>query len=202
MALDIPRLSYNDIKLKANEFNDIYNSSNEIPVPIELIIESQLDIRINLHPHLGSTLENESFITKDFKEIWINENLPKYYLSRYRFSLAHEIGHFRLHQFVYDQIPDYKTSEEFKQIYLDISPNNFAAALLVPDFALEDQFSASLKRIMPQIVQAKDKGFAKAEYIGWVAEEIASELAEMFEVSLDTVKYRILNDTIYNSLIP
>ena len=98
---DIPRFSYEDLRKKADEFLLRYNPSGDIPVPIEEIVE--FDFKINIVPVLGlqREFEVEGFTSGDLKNIYVDEYIYTDRITRYRFTLAHELGHIVLHRHLY-----------------------------------------------------------------------------------------------------
>ncbi len=92
----------------AESFLNIYNSSGTIPVPIEEIIEFQLQIDIIPVPGLKDSFEKvgldiDAFISSDFRSITVDKYIQEKISNRYRFTLAHEIGHMQLHRYLYTQ---------------------------------------------------------------------------------------------------
>jgi Zn-dependent peptidase ImmA (M78 family) len=73
---------------------------------------------------------------------------------RYRFSLAHELGHTELHRKIYEQI-DFSTIDEWKAALkqipehlrsrLEFQAYDFAGLFLVPLDALRNRFEQALK---------------------------------------------------------
>src|SRR3990170_5433471 len=94
---DIPVYSYEDLRKKADEFLLKYHPSANIPVPIEEIVE--FDFRINIVPVLGlqREFEVEGFTSGDLKNIYVDEYVYTDRITRFRFTLAHEMGHIVLH---------------------------------------------------------------------------------------------------------
>ncbi len=99
---NIPVYSYEDLRRKADEFLRKYNSAGNIPIPIEEIVE--FDFGINIVPVLGlqREFEVEGFTSGDLKNIYVDEYVYTERITRYRFTLAHEIGHIVLHRRLYD----------------------------------------------------------------------------------------------------
>ena len=65
---------------------------------IEEIVE--FDFRINIVPVLGlqREFEVEGFTSGDLKNIYVDEYTYTDRITRYRFTLAHEMGHIVLHR--------------------------------------------------------------------------------------------------------
>ena len=98
---DIPVYSYEDLRKKADDFLREHHLSGAIPVPIEEIVE--FDLKINIVPVLGlqREYEVEGFTSGDLKNIYVDEYVYTDRITRYRFTLAHEIGHIVLHRHLY-----------------------------------------------------------------------------------------------------
>jgi len=73
------------------------NPTRVIPVPIEEIAEFKLGVNIIPIPNLQKTFEVEGFISSDLQNIYVDQFILYERPTRYRFTLAHEIGHIFLH---------------------------------------------------------------------------------------------------------
>ena len=91
-----PFFSYEDLRRKADEFLAQHHPDG-IPVPIEEIVEFELGMDIVPTPGLHQFLEVDGFITSDLREIWVDQFVYDSRPGRYRFTLAHEVGHSILH---------------------------------------------------------------------------------------------------------
>ena len=92
----------------AESFLDTYHSSRNLPIPIEEIIELKLQLDIIPVPGLKDCFEKigldiDAFISSDFKSITVDQHIQEHASNRYRFTLAHEIGHTLLHGYLYSQ---------------------------------------------------------------------------------------------------
>ncbi len=100
-----PYLPCDRLRQKADAFLQAYHPALEIPVPIEKIVDNQFKIDILPAPDLrDDELCIDAFITSDFSAIWVDEYVVDHRHNRYRFSLAHELGHYLLHQEVYAKL--------------------------------------------------------------------------------------------------
>ena len=117
--IQAPRLSYEQIRASANDFLARYNPSGVIPVPIEPIVEFALKINIVPIPGLQRALETEGFISSDFKTISVDQFVLEERERRYRFTLAHEIGHFWLHKEVFSGL-EIRTVNDWKKYQSDL----------------------------------------------------------------------------------
>lgn len=129
----------------AERFRGEHPEFSEIPVDIEQIIE---DLGIDTIPIPGlkqlfkrSGLDIDAFISSDFSSITVDQGIMMRFVPRFRFSLAHEIGHMVLHPEFYGKLES-GDSEEWIQAFLRIpqhlwkpfekQANEFAGQLLVP----------------------------------------------------------------------
>ena len=124
-------------KFKSKYWND------KIPVDMENIIEIGMKINIVPIPNLEKLCNTSALISSDWENIYVDEFsfLDERYLSRFRFSLAHEIGHFILHKEIYNlfNIKDfkdyYKYNEEIpgkEHERIEFQADLFASYLLIP----------------------------------------------------------------------
>jgi len=211
MKLSVPYLEKSDIKRAAEDFNLRHNSAKVIPVPIDSIIESRLKIDIVPMAGLKEGLESGGFISSDFTTIHIDQYIYFNVEVRYRFSLAHEIGHYILHKEIIGNLK-FDNVDDWAEIYdsidsndygkLEFQANHFASCLLVPDFALKPKFDEALKDILPDIKTAQEKNISRETYLDSVVSNIARKLAPIFNVSSDCMDKRIKYDEIYSKAIP
>ncbi len=118
--------------------------------------------------------------------------------GRYRFTLAHEIGHILLHKHIY-QKANFKNIKEWKDFTNSISDNDyswleyqayaFGGLVLVPFEHLEKLTSSYVKSIHENEITLKEEwDFA------W--DLIAAKLAKDFEVSTQVIEKRLNKDKI------
>ena len=98
---EVLHYSYEDLRNKADAFLRTYNPSGAIPIPIEEIVEFEFNINIIPVLALQREYEVEGFTSSDLKNIYVDEYVYTDYPNRYRFTLAHEIGHIVLHRNLY-----------------------------------------------------------------------------------------------------
>ena len=111
--LEVPVLSYENIRERADAFLHQYHPGRNIPVPIEEIVEFQLGINIVPLPGLHKVLEVDGFTSSDLKNVFVDEFIYNSRPGRYRFTLAHEVGHVVLHKNVYRKI-NFRNIQEWK----------------------------------------------------------------------------------------
>jgi Zn-dependent peptidase ImmA (M78 family) len=193
--ISVPHLSYDQIRTKADNFLARYNPSKKIPVPIEEIVEFDLGLNIIPLPGLQKAYDIVAFTSSDFKSI----NVDKFVLEntrqgRYRFSLAHEVGHYLLHQeclsvFIFNSIEEWKTFQsdfdDESNAWLEFQANSFGGLVLVP----KEHLASCKKSIEEQIRKAG------MDYTTDAAQLIVVErLAVEFNVSKEVINKRLQKD--------
>src|SRR3989304_6797469 len=90
-------LTYSQIATESLNF--LYqNKATSIPIQIENIIDLNYNIDIIPTPGLQNLYQVDGFISSDYSCIYIDNFVYENRYYRYRFTLAHEIGHLILHQ--------------------------------------------------------------------------------------------------------
>ena len=196
--MKIEYLNYEAIRSSANSFLEKYHPEKTIPVPIEDIIE--FDLHIDIVPISGyrKYLDIDASISMDFSEIQVDEYVQESNFNRYRFSLAHEVGHFILHKNIYPEL-DIKTLGEWKQFlqspgnkeysWLETQANNFAGLVMVPYDRLHTAFTERYNQI-------RDNGFSPDRYKDY----ISGRLARDFAVSGQTMEIRISKESLWDKI--
>ena len=95
--------SYDEIRNYANHFLKQYHPCREIPIPIEEIAEFQMGL--DIVPVLGmlKNFDVDGFTSSDLSNIYVDEFIYSNRPGRYRFTLAHEVGHIILHKEIYSK---------------------------------------------------------------------------------------------------
>lgn len=136
----VPFREDSEIEEMAEAFLRKHNGMNDIPVPIESIIELDLGIDIVPERDLESRYSIGAFISRDGTEIRVDLKTYLHQLERYRFSLAHEIGHVVLgHVEIANQYDPSSfwggTQTNLPSIFADrmeVQANKFAGMVLMP----------------------------------------------------------------------
>ena len=156
------------------------------PVDVELLCDG-LGVGIIPVPRLSRSFYIDAYVSADFKTIYVDEAEFEKESPRYRFSVAHELGHLLLHQKYYPV--GIKDMDEWLEISRKIATNNaeyqanfFAANLLVPSA----EFAIVLDRYY-------NGDFLKNV---WLAsdgerEKIFNSIRRKFKVSNDVIARRI-----------
>ena len=137
-------------------------------------------------PRIASRLDVVAFITKDMTEIRVDEYVYMNRLTRYRFSLAHELAHRILHpdlwkEIDFDDIQSWKgvTEEsipEREYSFIEFHANVFAGLVLVPSPELRKQFVECIELTKQHGLDASDEATGAKDVI-------ESNIARHFEVS-------------------
>lgn len=105
-----PFLSLADIRAAAESVTRRYFGSVRIPVDIELLVEFHFDLTIVPVPELEDRFGIDGFATRT--QIAVDYSSWKRNTNRYRFTLAHELGHHVLHSDLLNATA-YSTAQEF-----------------------------------------------------------------------------------------
>ena len=201
MGFRAPYLRYDDLRQHAEAFLAKYHPTRSIPVPIEFIVEASLGIDIVPVPGLQDVIESVAHLTRDMKEILVDERVYLKVPNRYRFSLAHEIGHLILHseiikQLKFDNIKEWKNIianeiPEDQYSFLEFHAYAFAGLILVP--------SDKLKEVFFDYVEKAQQHEINFDELGTGARETAEyHIAKFFEVSSDVIHKRIEYDSLWH----
>lgn len=194
----------------AEERLHFFGVQDEIPVPIEHIIE-RMGMDIVPVPGLKRHYEIDGFTTHDMKEIRVDETLWRDCEVRLRFTLAHELGHMTLHRFLFTESV-FSNLEEWRAFIsngitpadynrLEIQSDMFAGLFLAPKPHLEKHFKDNLPSILPSISAAKDKGINKDSYLTYAISMMARILRPTFNLSEEALHWCIIRDKL-ERLVP
>ncbi|NQS98440.1 MAG: ImmA/IrrE family metallo-endopeptidase [candidate division Zixibacteria bacterium] len=191
-----PYLNNQHIEKRAKDFLEQYHASGGIPIPIENIIEFDLELDIIPIPGLKRAFDVEAWISRDLKSITVDEACILKYPNRYRFSLAHELGHIFLHPSVFASA-NYENIEEYKLFQENIDPieysnlewqaNLFAALTLVPTKALKEKFDEGCK-LLTQAGYSSLEDLIESQNF---PQFVSTWMAKQFEVSAQVIIRRL-----------
>lgn len=144
-----PFFQKDDLVRQAESLLQEYHPSRDLPVPIENIVEFRFNLDIVPVPGLHN-YDIVAYITHDRKEIRVDQYVLESRTNRYRFSLAHELGHLILHPELFESLK-FRDAAEWKNVvitsipekeyrYLEHHANFFAGLVLVPQNELSQVF--------------------------------------------------------------
>lgn len=205
-------LSHEAINKSTEKFLKKYNNKNKTPLPIEQIIE--FDLKINIVPvcDFKANYDIEGSISYDMTIIYVDEYLYNNYENRYRFTLAHEIGHLILHKHIIQSfepgsISDwekiYQRADLSNYSWLEWQAYEFAGLLLVPKNELVPLFNREIKKIKRKIKEIKSYDLPDDTYKDHVVEVMILKFQSKFEVSHEVLRRRISKEiTLENISVP
>jgi hypothetical protein len=203
LAYDPPVLTYDDIRRHAEEFLDEFHKDRSIPTPIEEIVEFDFEMEVIPIPGLRDELGVDAFLASDLSSISVDEHVMMNVKVRYRFSLAHELGHHWIHDDLYqaaeiNSVADWrKVLEEIEDQYFffEYQANSFAGLVLVPPEALKARFTRRLE-------EAKARGLKHGDILRHpLRQRFVEGLATEFEVSEQTMTIRLEKDGLLPPLV-
>lgn len=187
-----PFYSREDLRDEAESFLAETHPSRSIPVPIELMVEG-LGIDIVPVPDLQASYDVVAYTTSDLKEIHVDQYVYQHRPGRYRFSLAHEVGHIRLHGDLFQSVK-FSSGEAWKAFigsisdkdfgYLEYQANEFAGQVLMPTQEMLRDVEFCKETILEHMPDAREDRDAFRDFIG-------ACLAKRFEVSHQTATIRM-----------
>ena len=191
MDLPVPHFSYEDLRAKADEIRDKYDPEKQVPVPIEHIVEFGFGVTIIPLPGLQDIHEVDAFMSHDCETMYVDKSVMEHRSpNRYRFSLAHELGHIVLHAKVFESI-SFSTAAEWKRVILEMDEASrewvewqayaFAGLILVPRIQLKQTLNEAVKL-------AKAAGFSFNNNVEVAKGYISTTLGRAFGVSARVIE--------------
>lgn len=197
------KLTMSEIRDIAERFRTEYIFNDSIPVDIERIIESTMGICIIPVKSLQHDCDMEGFISRDFKSIYLDEDLymdDRYY-KRVRFTIAHEIGHLVLYRSNIDLVR-FLSDDDWKGFRLNLldaplrwfetQASEFAGRLLVPI----DPLIESFKEARLEIIKKNSSWDAPKIDDEELLSEVASRIAPKFGVSAEVIEKRLIKESV------
>jgi len=190
---NVPELSLGDIQSAVETVIGKHHPTRSLPIPIEEIVEFNLGINIvsveNLHKKFGV----DAFTSGDGKDIFVEDSLYSdlNHLRRYRFTLAHELGHIDLHGGFYKDKTFYGPDDWSKHLaeidaaehqLFEAQADRFGGMLLVPRKQLEVEID-----LLTSGSGLSGDPFAKSQ-------QQMCELANRFQVSESCMYVRITQE--------
>lgn len=196
-------INKSDLWSIADDFRQKYWLEGLLPVDIEKIAEFRLNLRPEPKHDLFSSTEMDAYLKTDLTAIVVDYNfyMNDKYANRMRFSFAHEVGHFFLHQNVLSAL-DLIDPVAWKNFILDLpedeysnfewQANEFAGRLLVPHSDLVTAVEEAVNIIKENHL---------ADYLendpDAVLSRVAPTICKPFGVSTDVIKMRVSREGLW-----
>jgi len=213
MKFKVQWLDNSFIEQKAKEFLDRWDPSGEIPIDIEYIVDVEIGVHIvptaDLFPDEVDEVNTDALTSSDLSTIYVDEEMalnPRNE-NRYRFTLAHEMGHRVLHSELFkslrfDTVDDYirfhKQMPEYIRYLLEMQANEFAGRILVPTEelipAVETQIEVFRKKMQEWQNTPQWEKLPEERVREYAWDRIVERLASRFEVSRQVMEIRILKE--------
>jgi hypothetical protein len=194
------RLSYDDLRTRAERFLEEFHEERTLPVPIEEIVEFDFELDVVPIDGILDDLEVDAFLTSDLTRIYVDQFVMQHRRRRFRFSLAHELGHFVLHQPLYhesriESVRDWEKVQasitEDSYAWFEYQANSFAGLVLVPSAELRQCFDVG-------IASAREAGMTEATLWSEAGKSyLAESLANQFDVSKEVIEKRLDKDHLW-----
>jgi predicted Zn-dependent protease with MMP-like domain len=201
--ITVPFLSKADIESKVQEFCRHYGIDRTVvPLDVEVIVEA--DLKLRLEPEKGVTrasgadallLSNREAIIVDYDRF-----MKESFQNRLRFTIAHEIGHYILHEDVYRAVT-FASVEEWAEFFdtipradygwLEWQADEFAGRLLIEGGLLKEKFEEAKKKLAGTVYEKQDPLPEP------VVEFMSEEIGRFFGVSYQPVIIRLQRENIW-----
>ena len=198
------KIPFAEIRKKADDYR-VKWCDGTLPIPIEEIIEFDLGIEIRPISYMKSSTDLDAVISSDLKIVFVEKSLMENhrYLFRYRFSLAHEIGHLILHgnklkELKFESLEEWvkirASFDEDDLIWFENQAMEFGGRLMVPYELLYNDVFKFKDKIQKYFDSYPDAGYET------ITSFVAPHLNRKYEVSEEVIQRRIINESILKQL--
>jgi Zn-dependent peptidase ImmA (M78 family) len=187
----------------ADETRNKFWPESILPVNMEEIVEFRLGLNIEPVKYLQSTIDVDAYLKRDLSGIVVDYDwyMDDKFANRMRFSFAHELGHFFLHEDLYTNF-GIRSPEEWKDFLLYVpeneyrnfewQANEFAGRLLVPRQELE----AKMENVGDVLKENNLIPFLKKDPDA-VLSRISTMLSKPFGVSTEVIEKRVKRERLW-----
>jgi Zn-dependent peptidase ImmA (M78 family) len=166
------------------------------------IVEFELDLEVRPISKLKEDNDIDALLLGDWKTIVVDQAqyMDERYANRLRFSLAHELGHYVLHQAVFQQIPRGSVQQwiefmrdlpEKEYSFLEYHAYEFAGRFLVPPEALCREFEVA-------ILLAEQNGMPRDQIQSDAhMQYLAKPVSRTFAVSSSVIERRLAKEKLW-----
>jgi hypothetical protein len=188
-----PSRSHDDIRAAAESVLKRHFGSVAIPVDIELLVEYHFNLNIVPIPHLKRRLGIDGFAMRD--QIAVDYSSWEHNTNRYRFTLAHELGHHVLHPDLLNATTYSSTNEPGRWLSVSSAArrryewqaHHFAGNILLPPGPLAEEVRTGTSALVAD-------GGELDLFILDDCERLARWIARRARVSQDVVMRRATED--------
>ncbi|KJR41564.1 toxin [Candidatus Magnetoovum chiemensis] len=142
------------------------------------------------------------FFLDNLKDLYVDQFTQERYGARYRFTLAHEIGHYVLHKSFIEAVSPHRINEWKTQYHniessqyrwIEWQANAFAGLALVPRQMLIKQVLEMKPDLNSKINEINRNPLkpTKDDLLDFLIEYIAKKLENIFNVSRDVIRIRL-----------
>ncbi len=200
----IPYLSNDRLRSEAEAFLEQTHPSKSIPVPIESMVE-RLGVDIVPVPNLQRSFDLEGCTSADMTCIYVDQRVAESRESRFRFTLAHEIGHVRLHPQIFECLRRAaSTAHQWQGFIRDVpdmlyrsmewQANMFAGLVLVSPKHLKREYDRAAPEVRKMMRAAALKSIPRGQIVDMAWDELVTRLAPPFLVSEEVIRRRLAFD--------
>jgi Zn-dependent peptidase ImmA (M78 family) len=180
----------------AEDVRKKYWSELIIPIDVEKIVESRLKLTIQPKHNIRRETDMDAYLLIDRTGIVVDHDMfmDERYLNRLRFSFAHELGHYFLHEYIYNKML-FNSVREWRDFFKNISDfdyknyewqaNEFAGRLLVP----RDELTKEIKLTKRFIRENKLSEYLESEPDAVLA-SVSPMISKKFGVSDSVIATR------------
>ena len=209
--LNVPWLDPATLRAKAQGFLKTHHPAGTPPIPIEDIVEVKLRLDVVPVANLLAEFDMDGFTSGDLVTIYVDSRIYQRpnLETRYRFTLAHEMGHIVLHRHILEKV-SLSSPEEWRD-FVDGMPEEersrfewqayeFAGLVLVPPEPLEGIARSTLESVLQSVREAREHGLGRDVYLGSAVDLWCRKVAPRFHVSPDVVEKRLRTDGLMESI--
>jgi Zn-dependent peptidase ImmA (M78 family) len=202
------RLTFSYIRDLADKIRNQYlKPVDKIPVDIEKLIEIHLGLEIVSAINLKSETDIVGVLMSDLRTIYVDRTV--YYEDKfsnlYRFTLAHELGHYFLHQedikaLAFSNVQewvDWRLAMDEEDLdWYEKQASEFAGRILVPIDPLKELFLSQENRIRDFL-----NGEERIDMEEMALEAVSRVLCSSFGVSMQVIETRLYKEGIWKEFL-
>ncbi len=193
---------------KVEELRNQYDLLKADRTPTDVFTFFEVDLQLDAieFPSLTAKYRVEAAIKADFSGIYVDQEQYKYMdrgpewkLARLRFTVAHELGHYFMHQDVpqaehFASLPDFaRWNEDYggRKYTVEQEANEFAGRLLVPERRLRDGFD--------EFAEQAERLIKNFTMNGQLRHQFAESIGPRFGVNAEVIEIRLDRDGIWSA---